>query len=64
MPADVPFVDGRGGGEGAGGDNKKIIMSEKELPVKSSLEMALEDIKEGRIYAAENAEELFKQILG
>lgn len=39
-------------------------MPEKELPKKSGLEMALEDIKEGRVYKAKDTEVLFKQILG
>lgn len=31
---------------------------------KSGLDEALEDVKEGRVYTAENSEEMFKHILG
>ena len=31
---------------------------------KSGLDKAIEDVKEGRVYTAENSEEMFKHILG
>ncbi len=31
---------------------------------KSGLDEAIEDVKEGRVYTAENSEEMFKHILG
>ena len=31
---------------------------------KNGIELGLEDIEEGRVYKAENAEDLLKQILG
>ena len=33
-------------------------------PKKSGLDMALEDIQEGRVYKAKDTEDLFKKILG
>lgn len=40
------------------------IAQSKNVKRKSGLDEALEDIEAGRIYHAESAEEMFKQILG
>ena len=42
-------------------ENKKIVSAPKK---KSGIELGLEDIEKGRVYKAENAEDLLKQILG
>ena len=40
------------------------IVDVVSTPKKSGLDAAMEDVKEGRVYKAENTDDLFKQILG
>lgn len=44
--------------------NGVTIVKEKTPKRKNSLDKALDDVRDGRVYKAKNADDLFKQILG
>ena len=46
-----------------GVDNVKVI-KDKDITTTKGYKEAMNDIKEGRVYHAKNAEDMFKQILG
>ncbi|MCM1108589.1 MAG: hypothetical protein NC388_05975 [Clostridium sp.] len=43
---------------------KGVTIVKEETNVKNGLDKALDDVKAGRVYKAENADDMFKQILG